>query len=91
MVTKLKMTAGSHNVVRDLGFPEGEAENLLLRSHLFSQMRQVVRGYTQHEAAKMLGINQLLKRMISLFGVEALVNMLAEAGLRVSMTVKNAA
>ena len=96
MTTKLKMTAGSGNVFRDIGFPEGEAENLLLRSELMSQVREVARGYTQQEAAKMLGItqprlNQLLKGKISLFSLDALVNMLAKAGMRVSMKVKKAA
>ena len=70
MATKLKATIGSGNVFRDIGFPEGEAENLLLRSELMSQVREVARGYTQQEAAKMLGItqprlNQLLKGKIS--------------------------
>lgn len=96
MATKLKITVGSGNVFRDIGFPEEEAENLLLRSELMSQVREVARGYTQQEAAKMLGItqprlNQLLKGKISLFSLDALVNMLAKAGMRVSMTVKKAA
>ena len=43
---------------RDIGFPEREAENLLLRSELMSQVREVARGYTHQEAAKMLGIIQ---------------------------------
>ena len=96
MATKLKVTIGSGNVFRDIGFSEGEAENLLLRSELMSQVREVARGYTQQEAAKMLGItqprlNQLLKGKISLFSLDALVNMLAKAGMRVSMKVKKAA
>jgi hypothetical protein len=47
MATKLKMTVGSDNVFRDIGFPAGEAENLLLRSELIFQVREVARGYTQ--------------------------------------------
>ena len=96
MASKLKMTVGGDNVFRDIGFPNGEAENLLLRSELMSQVREVARGYTQQEAAKILGItqprlNQLLKGKISLFSLDALVNMLAKAGLRVSMKLKKAA
>ena len=96
MATKLKVTIGSGNVFRDIGFPEGEAANLLLRSELMSQVREVARGYTQQEAGRMLGItqprlNQLLKGKISLFSLDALVNMLAKAGMRVSMKVKKAA
>ena len=83
MATKLNMTVGSDNVFRDIGFPKGEAENLLLRSELMSQVRNVARGYTQQEAAKILGItqprlNQLLKGKISLFSLGTLVNMLAK-------------
>ena len=96
MADKLKMTTGSDNVFRDLGFSGQEAENLLLRAELMSQVRAVARGHTQQEAARMLGItqprlNQLLKGKISLFSLDALVMMLAKAGLRVRMTVKKAA
>lgn len=96
MTTKLKITIGSDNVFRDIGFPQEEAENLLLRSELMSQAREMAQRYSQQEAAKMLGItqprlNQLLKGKISLFSLDALVNMLAKAGLRVSMKVKKAA
>ena len=71
-------------------------ENLLLRCELMSQVRDVARGYTQQEAGRMLGstqprLNQLLKGKISLFSLDALVNMLAKAGMRVSMKVKKAA
>ena len=45
MATKLKITTGSGNVFRDIGFPEGEVENLLLRSELMSKVREVVRGF----------------------------------------------
>ena len=96
MATKLKMTTGSDNVFRDIGFPEGEAENLLLRSELMSQVREVARGYTQQEAANLLGItqprlNQLLKGKISLFSLDALVNIAVRAGLRIELRVKKAA
>ena len=61
-----------------------------------SQVRETSRGHTQQDATKMLGIthpslNQLLKGKISLFSLDALVNMLAKAGLGVSMKVKKAA
>ena len=46
MTTKLKIIIGNGNVFRDIGFTEGEAENLLLRSELMSQVREVARGYT---------------------------------------------
>jgi predicted XRE-type DNA-binding protein len=36
-------------------------------------------------------LNQLLKGKIQLFSLDALVNMLANAGMRVTLTVKKAA
>jgi predicted XRE-type DNA-binding protein len=96
MASRLKKTPGSGNVFRDLGFPEHEAENLMLRAELMSRVRQVAKGHTQREAADLLGItqprlNQLLKGKIELFSLDALVNMLGRAGLRVSMKVRRAA
>ncbi len=98
MSRKLKIETGSGNVFRDLGFDEAEAENLKLRSTLMIRIIKLVDelNVTQSEAAKVLGVtqprlNQLLKGKIQLFSVDALVNMLASAGMRVSVTVKRAA
>ena len=51
---------------------------------------------TQQQAAKTLGISQprlnaLLKGKIADFSLDALVNMLARAGMQVKMTVRKAA
>ena len=98
MSRKIKVEEGSGNVFRDIGFSEAEAENLKLRSTLMMRVEKFVKQseLTQTEAAKQLGItqprlNQLLKGKIQLFSLDALVNMLANAGLRVRMTVKLAA
>ena len=98
MTKKLKITKGSENIFRDLGFDEPEAENLKLRSDLMIRIEKHVlqSGLTQAAAAKELGItqprlNQLLKGKIQLFSLDALVNMLAQAGMRVNMTVRKAA
>jgi predicted XRE-type DNA-binding protein len=98
MAKKLKITDGDENIFRDLGFDEPEAENLKLRADLMIRIEKYVQQskLTQAEAAKGLGItqprlNQLLKGKIELFSLDALVNMLAEAGMRVSVTVKKAA
>ena len=53
-------------------------------------------GLTQQAAARLLGVtqprlNQLLKRKIELFSLDALVNMLTKAGMRVELRVKKAA
>ena len=98
MTKRIKITEGSDNVFRDIGFDEGEAENLKLRADLMIRVEKYVTrsGMTQAAAARELGItqprlNQLLKGKIQLFSLDALVNMLAEAGLRVTMSVKKAA
>ena len=90
------MQQASDNVFLDLGFSADEAQNLLLRSELMSKVRIVARGITQQEAVKLLGITQpclnlLLKGKIEKFSLDALVNMLAKAGMRVKLTVRKAA
>jgi predicted XRE-type DNA-binding protein len=96
MSRRVKMTVGSDNVFRDLGFPDAEAQNLLLRADLMSKVRDAARGMTQVQAARRFGvtqprINDLLKGKIERFSLDALVNMLAAAGMRVEVRVKKAA
>jgi predicted XRE-type DNA-binding protein len=96
MAGKLKITRGSGNVFLDIGFAPAEAENLLLRSQLMSRVRDVARGATQRDAAKRFGVSQprlndLLKGKIEKFSLDALVNMLSRAGMRVEFRVKKAA
>ena len=95
MNAPLKITKGSGNVFRDLGFPEGEAQNLLLRTDLIIKIEQLIKksGLIQSEAAKVLGItqlriNDLLKGRIEKFSLDALVNMVASAGMEVKMTIR---
>ncbi|OFZ86838.1 MAG: transcriptional regulator [Betaproteobacteria bacterium RBG_16_64_18] len=98
MSEKLKMTRGSGNVFRDLGFPPEEAQNLLLRSDLMTRIERYVKasGLKQKDAAARLGVtqprlNDLLKGKIEKFSLDALVNMLGHAGMRVELSVKKAA
>ena len=51
MTDRIKITKGSGNVFRDLGFPEGEAQNLLLRSDLMIRIEKIVKdsGMTQQD------------------------------------------
>jgi predicted XRE-type DNA-binding protein len=72
--------AGSDNVFRDLGFPEAEAQNLLLRGDLVIHIRKVIDklGITQAEAAKRAGItqprmNDLVKNRTHKFTLDALL------------------
>lgn len=95
MNAPLNIIKGSDNVFRDLGFPAGEAQNLLLRADLMIKIEQLVTksALVQNEAAEMLGItqprlNDLLKGRIEKFSLDALVNMLARVGKEVKMTVR---
>ena len=96
MTEKLKITRGSGNVFLDVGFPPGEAENLLLRAQLMSRVLDAMRGMSPREGAKRFGVSQprlndLRRGKIDKFSLDALVNMLAHAGMRIEMKVKKAA
>jgi predicted XRE-type DNA-binding protein len=98
MNKSMKRVESTENIFRDLGFDDAEAENLKLRSTLMQRVEKFVKqsNMTQSEAASVLGVtqprlNQLLKGKIQLFSLDALVNMLANAGMRVTLTVKKAA
>ena len=98
MSEKLRIVVGSGNVFRDLGFPEAEAQNLLLRADLVVHIRKVIDklGVTQAEAAKRAGItqprmNDLVKGRTHKFTLDALVNVAANLGYLVQLKLKKAA
>jgi predicted XRE-type DNA-binding protein len=96
MGAKLKMTRDSGNVFLDAGFAPDEANNLMLLAQLMSRVRDAARGASQREAAKRFGINQprlndVSRGRIVKFSLDALVNLLAHAGMRVELRVKKAA
>ena len=98
MTERLKIECGSGNVFLDIGFSPEEAQNLHLRSALMTRVEQFVKrsGVTQTEAARALGItqprlNDLLRGKIDKFSLDALVNMLGHAGMRIELRVKKAA
>ena len=98
MTKKLNMVVGSDNVFRDLGFPEGEAQNLLLRADLVVHIRKVIEklGLTQAEAAKRASItqprmNDLVKGRTEKFTLDAMVNVAAQLGYIVKLSLKKAA
>ncbi|HET8597646.1 MAG TPA: XRE family transcriptional regulator [Castellaniella sp.] len=70
------------------------AENMKLRSTLMTALKQhIVRAeMSQAEAAKLFGVTQprvsdLMRGKINVFGLDALVNMAAAAGLHIEMRV----
>jgi len=75
-----------------------QAENMKLRSALMIALKEHIaqKKLSQVEAARLFGVTQprvsdLIRGKIDLFSLDALVNMLATAGLRVEMQVAKAA
>jgi predicted XRE-type DNA-binding protein len=74
-----------------------EAENMKLRSTLMMALKSHIARteMSQAQAAKLFGVTQprvsdLMRGKINLFGLDALVNMAAAAGLHVEMQVLDA-
>ena len=93
---KPKMARSSGNVFRGLGFSSEEAEHLRIRSLLIVHLRRLIeaRGLNQSDAAKLFGVTQprvsdLVQGKISLFSIDALIDMLARAGVRVKLTLSS--
>jgi predicted XRE-type DNA-binding protein len=75
-----------------------EAENMKLRSTLMRALKDHISrtGLSQSQAAKLFGVTQprisdLMRGKINLFGLDALVNMAAAAGMHIEMHVRDAA
>ena len=75
-----------------------QAENMKVRAMLMMALADHIKsqGLGQSEAAKLFGVTQprvsdLVRGKIQLFGLDALVNMTAAAGLHIEMTVAKAA
>ncbi len=88
------ITPADGNIFEDLGFPPAEAQNLLMRSQLMTAVMDVIgrRRLTQIQAAKVFGVTQprisdLVRGKIDRFTLDALVNMLAHAGIKVTLLV----
>ncbi len=74
------------------------AENMKLRSALMIALKEHITrtGLSQSEAARMFGVTQprvsdLMRGKIDLFGLDALVNMAAAAGLHIDLQVSEPA
>lgn len=90
-----KLTPSSGNVFRDVGFPDEQAEHLLIRSDLMIQVQKSIaaKGLKQAEAAKVLHVSQprvsdLLRGRIDLFSTDTLIDMLARLGVGVRLVMK---
>lgn len=87
---------GSDNVFRDLGFPEEEAVNMLARSEMIIQIKNILdeRKLTQTEAAKLLGVRQprvsaLYTGKLNDFTIDMLMKWLTKLGKRVTINVED--
>ena len=90
----MKVTRGSGNVFRDVGFSPQEAENLLLRADLMIALTNLIkkRRWTQAVAAKTMGVTQprisdLKRGRLTRFSLDMLVQMLNRAGAHVTINV----
>lgn len=88
------ITPADANIYEELGFPPGEAKNLLLRSKLMLAAKRLIeaRGFTQAEAAELMGTSQprisdLMRGQINQFTIDSLVNLLATAGVSVEIEI----
>jgi len=95
MAEKLKMTKGSGNVYRDIGFSEEESQDLLIRSKLMLELKRRIEqlGLTQAKTAEQLQVTQprvsdLVRGKISVFSTETLIGMLAKLGGQINVSVK---
>ncbi len=91
----MKSVAGNENVFVDCGFPPAEAENLRIRANMMSALTSYIqeRKLSQVKAAKVMRVSQprisdLMRGKIGLFTIDALVNMLTSAGLKVEMGIR---
>ena len=90
MPDRLESSSGS--VYLDLGFSPAEAEYLLLRSRLMLMVERLIteRKLTQAKASRLLGVSQprvsdVVRGRIERFTIDALVEMLARAGVRLDI------
>ena len=91
----IRMRRSSGNVFEDAGFPRPEAERLLIRSELMSEVKMLIkkRRLTQKQAAKALGVTQprisdLVRGHIDLFSIDTLVDMLGKLGIGVTLKTR---
>ncbi|WP_373541447.1 helix-turn-helix domain-containing protein [Chamaesiphon sp.] len=89
-----KITKGSDNVFKDLGFGNEEAANLKIRADLTIDLQRFIKSqnWTQAEAASFFGetqprISNLMNGDIERFAIDKLVQMLSKAGMEVKVLV----
>jgi len=96
-MTRPRVTRGTDNVFRDLGFSKQKSAELILKSSLLQALQETIKeqGWKQVEAADRLSIDQakvskLLAGQMAGFSVERLVHFLSLLGQDVEVTVRRA-
>jgi predicted XRE-type DNA-binding protein len=81
----------SGNVFKDIGYSDAEAANLLARAALMLRIRDIIKknGWSQRQAAKVLGVGQprvaeIMSFNTRYFSVDLLLRYLARLGTQVS-------
>jgi predicted XRE-type DNA-binding protein len=89
-----RITPSSGNVFADLGFDEAEARVMALRAELMLRLSEELKakGWTQAQAAKLLGITQprvskLNKGAWQDFSLDMLLTLAGRAGLHAELRV----
>ncbi len=94
MSEDIKIAESSGNIFRDLGFPDEEAKEELLKAQLGAEIFHILqsRKLTQTEAAKILGVKQpeisrLKGGKFSYYSVERLMRFLDRLNCEVSIHI----
>jgi len=87
---------GSGNVFKDIGYNDSEAANLMARAELMLKVRDIIQenGWTQREAARILGVGQprvaeIMSFNTKYFSVDLLLKYLSKLGMQVEFSFKN--
>ena len=91
---KEKITKSSGNVFADLGFSPEESALLSMRAELMAKLRETIiqHGWTQIEAASVLGISQsrvsdLVRGKYEKFSLDMLISLNTRAGKKVTLAI----
>lgn len=90
---RAKVEVGSGNVFADLGLPDAEELKTKVQLAVAIKREITTRGWSQGEAAEVLGINQpkvsaLLRYRLDGFSVERLMNFLTALGHDVEIVIR---
>jgi predicted XRE-type DNA-binding protein len=93
---KRTVEESSGNVFKDIGYSDAEAANLLARAELMLKVRDIIEanGWSQRQAAKVLGVGQpriaeIMSFNTKYFSVDLLLKYLDKLGKRVDFVFRD--